>query len=38
MSMVRKRNAAVKAYIPTNTRDNQYILAEFTLTEQLLSQ
>ena len=38
MSMVRKRNAAVKAYIPTNARDNQYILAEFTLTEQLLSQ
>jgi hypothetical protein len=38
MSMVRKRNAAVKTYIPTNARDNQYILAEFTLTEQLLSQ
>lgn len=38
MSIVRKRNAAPKAYIPDNARDNQYILAEFTLTDQLLSQ
>jgi hypothetical protein len=38
MSVVRKRNAAPKAYIPANARDNQYILAEFTLTDQLLSQ
>tara|TARA_R110000737_G_scaffold4096_2_gene13611 strand:- start:8324 stop:9448 length:1125 start_codon:yes stop_codon:yes gene_type:complete len=38
MSIVRKRNAAEKAYIPGNARDNQYILAEFTLTDQLLSQ
>ncbi|MGB1261948.1 MAG: DUF3083 family protein [Cognaticolwellia sp.] len=38
MSIVRKRNAAPKAYIPANARDNQYILAEFTLTEQLLAQ
>lgn len=38
MSIVRKRNAAPKAYIPANARDNQYILAEFALTEQLLSQ
>ncbi|MBA6389527.1 DUF3083 family protein [Colwellia sp. BRX10-3] len=38
MSIVRKRNASPKAYIPANARDNQYILAEFTLTDQLLSQ
>lgn len=38
MSIVRKRSAAAKAYIPDNARDNQYILAEFTLTDQLLSQ
>ena len=38
MSIVRKRSAATKAYIPDNARDNQYILAEFTLTDQLLSQ
>ena len=38
MSIVRKRNAAPKAYIPANARDNQYILAEFMLTDQLLSQ
>ncbi len=38
MSIVRKRNAGQKAYIPGNARDNQYILAEFTLSDQLLSQ
>ena len=37
MSIVRKRNAAAKSYIPTNARDNQYILAEFALTDQLLA-
>ena len=38
MSIVRKRNAAAKAYIPANSRDNQYILAEFALTDQLLAE
>ena len=38
MSIVRKRNAAPKAYIPDNARDNQYILAEFPLTDKLLGQ
>ena len=37
MSIVRKRNAAAKTYIPTNARDNQYILAEFALTDELLA-
>ena len=38
MSIVRKRNAGQKAYIPGDARDNQYILAEFALSDQLLSQ
>jgi hypothetical protein len=38
MSIIRKRTASQKAYIPENARDNQYILAEFTLSDQLLSQ
>ena len=38
MSIVRKRTASQKAYIPANARDNQYILAEFALSDQLLSQ
>lgn len=38
MSIIRKRNAGQKAYIPGNARDNQYILAEFALSDQLLSQ
>lgn len=36
MSIVRKRSAANKAYIPASNRDNQYILAEFQLTDELL--
>lgn len=36
MSIVRKRSAAHKAYIPANSRDNQYILAEFPITDDLL--
>lgn len=36
MSIVRKRSAANKAYIPTNNRDNQYILAQFQLTDELV--
>ena len=37
MSIIRKRSAAQKSYIPSNARDNQYILAEFALTDELLS-
>ncbi|RHW76282.1 DUF3083 family protein [Colwellia sp. RSH04] len=37
MSIIRKRSAAHKAYLPNNLRDNQYILAEFTLTDELLA-
>jgi hypothetical protein len=36
MSIVRKRSAAHKAYIPSNARDNQYILAEFAMTDELI--
>jgi len=36
MSIIRKRSAAHKAYLPSNVRDNQYILAEFSLTDDLL--
>jgi Protein of unknown function (DUF3083) len=38
MSIIRKRSAAHKAYLPGNVRDNQYVLAEFTLTDELLEQ
>ncbi len=36
MSIIRKRNTAHKSYIPNNARDNQYILAEFTITDELI--
>ncbi|MEW6989964.1 DUF3083 family protein [Colwelliaceae bacterium 6441] len=36
MSIVRKRSAAHKVYIPENARDNQYILAEFSITDALI--
>ncbi|TPH13476.1 DUF3083 family protein [Litorilituus lipolyticus] len=36
MSIIRKRSAAHKAYLPNNLRDNQYILAEFKLSDELL--
>jgi len=36
MSIVRKRSAVHKAYIPSNARDNQYILAEFAITDELI--
>jgi hypothetical protein len=36
MSIIRKRSAAHKSYIPNNARDNQYILAEFTITDELI--
>ncbi|MBU2925399.1 DUF3083 family protein [Colwellia sp. 1_MG-2023] len=38
MSIMRKRNADHKSYIPNNARDNQYILAEFTITDELIQQ
>jgi len=38
MSIIRKRSAAHKSYIPNNARDNQYILAEFAITDELLAQ
>jgi hypothetical protein len=37
MSIIRKRSANHKAYVPSNARDNQYILAEFALSDQLLA-
>ncbi|MCJ8318361.1 MAG: DUF3083 family protein [Colwellia sp.] len=37
MSIIRKRSAAPKAYIPNNARDNQYIIAQFSLTDELLN-
>jgi len=37
MSIIRKRSAATKAYIPNNARDNQYIIAQFNLTDELLN-
>ena len=38
MSIIRKRSAAHKAYIPSNARDNQYVTAQFTLSNELLHQ
>ncbi|GAA0813389.1 DUF3083 family protein [Colwellia asteriadis] len=38
MSIIRKRSAAHKAYLPSNARDNQYILTEFALTDEFLQQ
>ena len=38
MSIIRKRSAAHKAYLPGNVRDNQYILAEFTLCDEMFQQ
>lgn len=37
MSIIRKRSAAHKSYIPSNARDNQYILAEFAITDELIN-
>ena len=36
-SIVRKRRAAEKVYLPSNARDNQYIIAEMPLTDELIS-
>lgn len=38
MSIIRKRSAAHQCFLPQNTRDNQYILAEFAITDNLVSQ
>ncbi len=38
MSIIRKRSAAHKSYLPKSARDNQYILAEFTITDALIQQ
>ncbi|MBL0709421.1 MAG: DUF3083 family protein [Colwellia sp.] len=37
MSIVRKRSAAHESQIPSNARDNQYILAELTITDELIA-
>ncbi len=37
MSIIRKRSASTKAYLPRNTRENHYLLAELPLSEQLIS-
>lgn len=36
MTIIRKRSAPHTSYLPYNARDNQYILAEFTVTDELL--
>lgn len=36
MSIIRKRSAAHTSYLPNSARDNQYILAEFTITDELI--
>ena len=36
MSISRTRNAQHKVYIPTSARENQYLMAKFVLTDQLI--
>ncbi|NQY64686.1 MAG: DUF3083 family protein [Alteromonadaceae bacterium] len=36
MSIIRKRSAAHKTYLPGNAQDNQYIMAEFSVTDELI--
>jgi len=36
MPIIRKRSADHKSNIPSNARDNQYVLAEFTITDELI--
>jgi len=36
MSIIRKRSAAHKAYLPASLRDNQYVLAELSITDELI--
>ena len=38
MAIIRKRSATHKSYLPKNTRENQYLLAEFKITDQLITQ
>lgn len=38
MTIIRKRSADHHAHLPGNVRDNQYVLAEFSLTDALLQQ
>ena len=38
MVIIRKRSAAHKSYLPKSTRENQYLLAEFKITDDLLNQ
>jgi hypothetical protein len=38
MSIIRKRSAAHKSYLPKSARDNQYILAEFSISDDLIQQ
>jgi Protein of unknown function (DUF3083) len=37
MSIIRKRSASSKAYLPVSTRENHYLLAEFPLSQQLIN-
>lgn len=37
-SLIRKKSAQNKVYIPANNRENQYLLIEFELSEQIISQ
>jgi DUF3083 family protein len=37
MPLSRNRNSANKIYLPTSTRENQYLLVDIPLTEQLIS-
>lgn len=36
MSIIRKRSAAHKAYLPASLRDNQYVLAELNISDELI--
>lgn len=37
-SLIRKKSAQNKVYIPANNRENQYLLVEFDLSEQVLTE
>lgn len=37
-SLIRKKSAQNKVYIPANNRENQYLLVEFDLSEQIIAQ
>lgn len=38
MSIIRKRSASHKAFLPSNARENQYIMMKFPVTEALIRQ